>query len=64
MINKRLMPSSAPGSSYFLLEERELIFQVTGGKHAGVVAMISQEDVEAFYVFHIDTTTGKVLASN
>jgi hypothetical protein len=37
---------------------------VTGGKHAGVVAMISQEDVEAFYVIHIDTTTGKVLASN
>lgn len=31
---------------------------------AGVVAMISQEDVEAFYVIHIDTTTGKVLASN
>jgi len=30
----------------------------------GVVAMISQEDVEAFYVIHIDTTTGKVLASN
>jgi hypothetical protein len=30
---------------------------------AGVVAMISQEDVEAFYVIHIDTTIGKVLAS-
>lgn len=29
----------------------------------GVVAMISQEDVEAFYVIHIDTTTGKVLAA-
>ncbi len=29
----------------------------------GVVAMISQEDVEAFWVIHIDTTIGKVLAS-
>jgi len=27
----------------------------------GVVAMIMQEDVEAFWIFHIDTTTGKVL---
>jgi hypothetical protein len=30
----------------------------------GVVAMISQEDVEAFWVIHIDTSTGKVLASS
>jgi len=30
----------------------------------GVVAMISQEDVEAFWIIHIDTTTGKVLASS
>lgn len=29
----------------------------------GVVAMISQEDVEAFWVVHIDTTSGKVLKS-
>jgi len=29
----------------------------------GVVAMISQEDVEAFWIIHIDTTSGKVLAS-
>ena len=29
----------------------------------GVVAMISQEDVEAFWVIHIDTSSGKVLAS-
>ena len=28
----------------------------------GVVAMISQEDVEAFWVIHIDTSSGKVLA--
>jgi hypothetical protein len=28
----------------------------------GVVAMISQEDVEAFWIIHIDTSTGKVLA--
>jgi hypothetical protein len=25
--------------------------------------MVSQEDVEAFWIIHIDTTTGKVLAS-
>jgi len=30
----------------------------------GVVAMISQEDVEAFWIIHIDTSTGKVLASS
>ena len=29
----------------------------------GVVAMITQEDAEAFYVIHIDTTLGKVLVS-
>jgi len=29
----------------------------------GVVALISQEDVEAFWVVHIDTTIAKVLAS-
>lgn len=29
----------------------------------GVVAMISQEDVEAFWVIHIDTTSGKVLTA-
>jgi hypothetical protein len=29
----------------------------------GVVAMISQEDVEAFWIIHIDTKSGKVLAS-
>jgi hypothetical protein len=31
--------------------------------HVGVVAMISQEDVEAFWVIHIDSSTGKVLVS-
>jgi hypothetical protein len=29
----------------------------------GVVAMITQEDVQAFWVFNIDTSTGKVLVS-
>jgi hypothetical protein len=29
----------------------------------GVVAMVSQEDVEAFWIVHIDTKMGKVLAS-
>jgi hypothetical protein len=28
----------------------------------GVVAMISQEDVEAFWIVHVDTKSGKVLA--
>ncbi len=31
--------------------------------NVGVVAMISQEDVEAFWVIHIDTRSGKLLAS-
>jgi mannose-6-phosphate isomerase-like protein (cupin superfamily) len=30
----------------------------------GMVAMISQEDVEAFWVIHIDTTIGKVLSAH
>jgi len=30
----------------------------------GVVAMITQEDAEAFWIIHIDTTIGKVLASS
>ena len=29
----------------------------------GVVAMITQEDIEAFWIFNIDTSTGKVLVS-
>ena len=29
----------------------------------GVVAMISQEDVEAFWIIHIDTKSGKLLAA-
>src|SRR5208282_5550597 len=29
----------------------------------GEVAMIMQEDVAAFWIFHIDSTTGKVLSS-
>jgi len=31
--------------------------------NVGLVAMIMQEDVTAFWIFHIDTTTGKVLMS-
>jgi len=30
----------------------------------GVVAMITQEDVTAFWIIHIDTSTGKVLTSS
>jgi hypothetical protein len=29
----------------------------------GLVAMITQEDIEAFWIFNIDTSTGKVLAA-
>jgi len=29
----------------------------------GVVAMITQEDIEAFWIFNIDTSTGKILAA-
>jgi len=29
----------------------------------GLVAMITQEDIEAFWIFNIDSSTGKVLAS-
>ena len=32
--------------------------------NVGVVAMISQEDVEAFWIIHIDSATGKVRASS
>jgi hypothetical protein len=28
-----------------------------------MVALVSQEDVEAFWVIHIDTTIGKVLSA-
>lgn len=30
----------------------------------GIVAMLGQEDVEAFWIIHLDTKTGKVLASS
>jgi len=29
----------------------------------GIVAMVTQEDVAAFWIYHVDTTTGKVLLS-
>lgn len=29
----------------------------------GIVAMVTQEDVAAFWIYHVDTTTGKVLVS-
>jgi hypothetical protein len=31
---------------------------------AGIVAMLGQEDVEAFWIIHLDTKTGKVLAGS
>jgi hypothetical protein len=33
------------------------------GADVGVVAMITREDAEAFWVVHIDTTLGKILVS-
>lgn len=30
----------------------------------GIVAMVSQEDVEAFWIVHIDTSSGRVLAAD
>jgi hypothetical protein len=32
--------------------------------NVGVVAMISQEDVEAFWIVHLDSSTGKVLGGS
>jgi hypothetical protein len=29
----------------------------------GVVAMISQEDAEAFWIIHLDSSSGRVLAA-
>ena len=28
----------------------------------GLVAMVNLEDVSAFWIYHVDTTTGKLLA--
>lgn len=44
-------PADTQDTSYYLL-----------AAGVGVVAMISQEDIEAFWIVHIDTSTGKVLA--
>jgi hypothetical protein len=45
-------PAHTEDSSYYLFAPQ-----------VGVIAMISQEDVEAFWVIHIDTTIGKVLSA-
>jgi hypothetical protein len=45
-------PANTQDTAYYFLAPK-----------VGVVAMISQEDVEAFWIIHIDTRTGKVLAS-
>jgi hypothetical protein len=45
-------PADTQDTSYYLL-----------APGVGVVAMITQEDIEAFWVIHVDTSTGKVLAA-
>jgi len=45
-------PADTQDTAYYLL-----------AAGVGVVAMISQEDIEAFWIVHIDTSTGKVLAA-
>jgi hypothetical protein len=45
-------PATTQDTAYYLL-----------APNVGVVAMVSQEDVEAFWIIHIDTTVGKVLAA-
>lgn len=45
-------PAETKDTAYYLFSPR-----------VGVVAMVSEEDVEAFWVIHIDSTTGKVLVS-
>lgn len=45
-------PAETQDTAYYLFAPR-----------VGVVAMISQEDVEAFWIVHLDTSTGRVLAS-
>lgn len=45
-------PADTQDTSYYLL-----------APGVGVVAMITQEDIEAFWVIHVDTSTGKVLVA-
>ena len=66
---------TVPAGSYPAILVRENLSGKIGPAHTqdtayyflapgvGVVAMVSQEDVEAFWIIHIDTRTGKVLAS-
>jgi len=51
-VSGRIGPADTQDTAYYFLSPG-----------VGVVAMISQEDAEAFWIIHIDTTTGKVLAS-
>jgi hypothetical protein len=48
----KIGPAHTQDTAYYVLAPK-----------VGVVAMISQEDVEAFWIIHIDTTTGRVLVS-
>jgi hypothetical protein len=45
-------PADTQDTAYYLL-----------APGVGVVAMVTQEDIEAFWVIHLDTSTGKVLAA-
>ena len=42
------------------VEDTSWVFFAPG---VGIVAMVTQEDVAAFWIYHVDTTTGKVLVS-
>jgi hypothetical protein len=46
-------PAQTRDAAYYFFEPR-----------TGVVAMISQEDATAFWIIHIDTSSGKVLSAN
>lgn len=51
-IEGKIGPAQTEDNAYYLFAPQ-----------VGMVAMISQEDVEAFWVIHIDTTIGKVLSA-
>jgi hypothetical protein len=48
----KIGPADTQDTAYYLL-----------APGVGVVAMISQEDAEAFWIIHLDSSSGRVLAS-
>jgi hypothetical protein len=51
-LSGKIGPADTQDSAYYFL-----------APNVGVVAMISQEDAEAFWIIHIDTASGKVLVA-